>query len=172
MLVLRSAIIACLVLLLVQCSSSNSSSKTWSYDYKDGKTSMLLKDQAVPQANLPHKVQLAVAAGNKIHGKPYRYGGGHAHFEDKGYDCSGTVSYVLHAAGLIDEATTSGELRRFGKSGEGKWMTVYAKDGHAFIVVAGLRLDTSNGGERDVGPRWTTKSRNLRGFRARHPEGL
>ena len=169
--VLRSAIIACFTLLLVQCSSS-SGPKTWTYDYKDGKTSMLLKDQAVPQANIPHKVQLAVAAGNKIHGKPYRYGGGHAHFEDKGYDCSGTVSYVLHEAGLIDEATTSGELRRFGKSGEGKWMTVYAKDGHAFIVVAGLRLDTSNGSDRDVGPRWTTRPRSLRGFRARHPEGL
>ncbi|MDB6118310.1 MAG: endopeptidase nlpc/p60 domain [Verrucomicrobiaceae bacterium] len=168
--VLRCAILACFTLLLVQCGSSGP--KTWTYNFKDGKTSLLLNNQAVPQANIPHKVQLAVAAGNKIHGKPYRYGGGHAHFEDKGYDCSGTVSYVLHEAGLLNEATTSGELRRFGKNGEGKWMTVYAKDGHAFIVVAGLRLDTSNGGGRDVGPRWTTKSRTLQGFRARHPEGL
>lgn len=170
MLVLRAAIIACLSLLLVQCSSGP---KTWVYNYQDGKTSMLLNNQAVPQANIPRKVQLAVAAGNKIREKPYRYGGGHAKFEDKGYDCSGTVSYVLHEAGLLSEPTTSGEFRRFGKSGEGKWLTVYAKDGHAFIVVAGLRLDTSSGsGDSERGPRWTTHPRSIRGFRARHPEGL
>ena len=69
-------------------------------------------------------------------------------------------------------ATTSDELRHFGEKGEGDWITVYAKDGHAFIVVAGLRLDTSSAGGRDRGPRWTTDSRSLRGFRARHPEGL
>ena len=156
-------------LLLVQCSSSP---KRWVYTYENGKTSLLLKDQAVPPANIPEKVLKAVSAGNQIKDKPYRYGGGHAKFDDKGYDCSGSVSYVLHHAGLLDSPTTSDELRHFGEKGEGDWITVYAKDGHAFIVVAGLRLDTSSAGGRDRGPRWTTDSRSLRGFRARHPEGL
>ena len=156
-------------LLLVQCSSGP---KRWVYSYEAGKTCLLLKDQAVPPANIPEKVLRAVAAGNEIKGKPYRYGGGHAKFDDKGYDCSGTVSYVLHHIGALDEPTTSGELRRFGKKGEGDWITVYAKNGHAFIVVAGLRLDTSTSGGRDHGPRWTTVSRSLKGFQARHPAGL
>ena len=158
-----------LSLLLVQCSSGP---KTWNYQYQNGKTSLLIGKEAVPQANIPRTVQRAVAAGNRLKDKPYCYGGGHRCFEDKGYDCSGTVSYVLHEAGLIKEATTSDELRHFGSSGEGKWITVYAKNGHAFIVVAGLRLDTSGAGGKDVGPRWTTNSRSIRGFRARHPEGL
>ncbi len=170
MLVFRPALLACLSLLLVQCTSGP---KTWTYTYQDGKTSLLIDNQAVAQANIPHKVQLAVSAGNKLRDKPYRYGGGHAKFDDQGYDCSGTVSYVLHEAGLIDEPTTSGELRRFGRNGEGEWVTVYAKDGHAFIVVAGLRLDTSGSGDgKERGPRWTTHPRSLRGFKARHPQGL
>ena len=169
MLVIRAALIVCLSLLLVQCSTGP---RVWTYNYKDGKTSLLLNSQAVPQANIPKKVMLAVAAGNKLRDKPYCYGGGHAHFDDKGYDCSGTVSYVLHEAGLLKEPTTSDELRHFGKSGEGEWLTVYAKDGHAFIVIAGLRLDTSGDGGSDRGPRWSTHSRSIRGFRARHPEGL
>lgn len=166
----RCIVLLCFSLLLVQCSSGP---KTWTYTYQDGKTSLLIDNEAVAQANIPHRVQLAVSAGNHLRDKPYRYGGGHGKFDDQGYDCSGTVSYVLHAAGLIDAPTTSGELRRFGKSGEGKWVTVYAKDGHAFIVVAGLRLDTSGSGDgRERGPRWTTHSRSLRGFKARHPDGL
>ncbi|MDB6138923.1 MAG: hypothetical protein JWO94_1995 [Verrucomicrobiaceae bacterium] len=169
MLVLRSAIIAWLSLLLVQCSSGP---QVWTYHYQDGKTSLLLNNQAVPQANIPHQVMLAVAAGNKLRDKPYVYGGGHAHFEDRGYDCSGSVSYVLHEAGLLKEPTTSGEFRKYGAGGEGKWVTVYAKDGHAFMVVAGLRLDTSGGGDSERGPRWSTRARSIRGYRARHPAGL
>ena len=156
-------------LLLVQCSSSP---KLWVYHYDSGKTCLLLKDVAVPPANIPEKVLRAVAAGNEIKDKPYRYGGGHAKFDDKGYDCSGSVSYVLHHAGLLKKPTTSGGLKKFGEKGEGDWITIYAKDGHAFIVVAGLRLDTSTSGGRDRGPRWTKDSRSLRGFQARHPEGL
>lgn len=168
---LRFAICLGACLMLVQCSSS-SGSKRWVYSYEAGKTALLLKDVAVPPANIPEQVLRAVAAGNELRDKPYRYGGGHAKFDDKGYDCSGTVSYVLHHAGALKSPTTSGELRRFGEKGEGDWITVYAKDGHAFIVVAGLRLDTSTSGGRDRGPRWTTNSRSLSGFRARHPEGL
>jgi len=167
--VLRILSLIGLSLLLVQCSSGPS---TWTYNYVAGKTCLLIDNQAVPQANIPRTVQVAVAAGNKLRDKPYCYGGGHCKFEDKGYDCSGSVSYVLHQAGLLREPTTSDELRHYGESGEGKWMTVYAKNGHAFIVVAGLRLETSGAGGKDVGPRWTTRSRSIKGFRARHPAGL
>ena len=167
--VLRLVMPVCFGLLLAQCSSGP---QRWTYEYKPGKTCMLIEDQAVAQANIPTKVQRAVAAGNKLRKKPYCYGGGHAKFEDKGYDCSGTVSYVLHDVGLLKEPTTSDALRRFGKSGEGDWITIYAKDGHAFMVVAGLRLDTSGSGGSERGPRWTKASRSLKGFRARHPEGL
>ena len=165
----RTLTLLCLSLLLVQCSSGP---RVWTYNYQDGKTSMLIANEAVPQANIPHSVLRAVAAGNRLKNKPYCYGGGHRCFEDRGYDCSGTVSYVLHEAGLLREPTTSDELRHFGDSGEGKWMTIYAKKGHAFIVVAGLRLDTTGSGGRDVGPRWTTNSRSIKGFKARHPAGL
>ena len=154
-------------LLLCQCSSGP---KQWVYNYTQGRTGIIIEGAAVPPANLPKAVLCAVTAGNQIKDKPYRYGGGHAKFEDKGYDCSGCVSYVLHAAGCLNEPTTSDELRSFGKKGKGEHITVYAKDGHAFIIVAGLRLDTGyHGGD---GPRWTETSRTIRGYKARHPEGL
>ena len=151
--------------LLTQCSTSP---RVWTYDYENGRTAMLVGDQAVPPANIPEAVLRAVAAGNNIRTKPYKWGGGHRHLDDHGYDCSGMVSYVLNKSGLADDVMTSKEFRRFGKSGEGDWITVYAKNGHAFIVVAGLRLDTHG----DKGPRWTKDSRSLSGFRARHPAGL
>jgi hypothetical protein len=166
---LRAVLICGFTVLLVQCSSSP---RVWTYNYENGKTSLLLQDQAVPPANIPEPVLRAIAAGNNIKDKPYRWGGGHRKIEDTGYDCSGTVSYVLHHAGLLNSPTTSDGLRHFGDKGEGEWITVYAKDGHAFIVVAGLRLDTSGSDGRDRGPRWTKHSRSLHGFRARHPEGL
>jgi hypothetical protein len=136
-----------------------------------GKTAIIINGKAVPPANLPSPVMRAVAAGNRIAGKPYRMGGGHKNFEDKCYDCSGTVSYLLHHAGHLDEPTTSGALRNFGKSGKGKWITVYAKSGHTFIEVAGLRMDTGYNGE-GRGPRWSTRDRPSKGYVARHPEGL
>lgn len=149
-------------MLLSQCSSGP---KQWHYDYEPGKTCVLYQDLAVPPTSLPGTVIKAVVAGNQLRTKPYRYGGGHGHLEDTGYDCSGSVSYVLRQAGLLDDVLASDEFRHYGKSGEGKWITVYAKRGHAFIVVAGLRLDTSG----DRGPRWTKSPRSIRGFRARHP---
>lgn len=167
--VFRFLVILVLPLLLVQCSSGP---RVWSYNYENGRTCLLLGKQAVPPANIPERVMRAVAAGNHLRDKPYRWGGGHAKTEDAGYDCSGAVSYVLRQAGLISQATTSGQLRHFGNKGEGDWITVYAKDGHAFIIVAGLRLDTSGSDGSDKGPRWTTAPRSIRGFRARHPEGL
>lgn len=112
-----------------------------------------------------------ISAGNRIAGKPYKYGGGHRSFHDSGYDCSGTVSYALHGAGLINSPATSGGLRSYGSRGTGRYITVYAKSGHAFIVVAGLRLDTGYNGENE-GPKWSTRSRPIKGYVARHPPGL
>jgi len=157
-------------LCLTQCSSTKK--RVYSYDYKSGKTCMLLSGQAVPSANLPEKVMKAIAAANRIKDKPYRRGGGHGKIEDSAYDCSGSVSYVLHHAGLLDKPTTSSGFRKYGEKGEGKYITIYTKKGHAFLVIAGLRFDTGGNGYRDKGPRWTDDTRSLKGFQARHPDGL
>ena len=114
----------------------------------------------------------AISAGNEIVGKPYKYGGGHRSFRDSGYDCSGTVSYALHGAGLLATPGTSSSMKSYGRSGPGKYITVYAKGGHhTFIVIAGLRLDTGYNGENE-GPKWSTRSRPIKGYVARHPPGL
>jgi cell wall-associated NlpC family hydrolase len=125
---------------------------------------------ALAPLGAPAAVQAAIAAANRINRKPYRYGGGHARFRDSGYDCSGTVSYVLHAAGVLRRPRASGDLMRFGARGRGAWITVYANGGHAYMVIAGLRFDTSGPGPS--GPRWRAQRRSSRGYVARHPVGL
>jgi hypothetical protein len=152
-------------------SSCASKPKTWDYEYSRGKTAVLVNGKAVPPAGLPAPVLRAISAGNRIAGKPYKFGGGHRSFEDSGYDCSGTVSYVLHAAGLLNTPGTSSSLREFGKSGVGKHITVYSRHGHTFIIIAGMRLDTGYNGE-NKGPRWSMKPRPMKGYTARHPAGL
>ena len=112
----------------------------------------------------------AIAAANRITRKPYRYGGGHGRFEDSGYDCSGAVSYVLHAAGVLGRTRDSSGFMRYGAAGPGRWITVYAHGGHAYVVVAGLRFDTSGRGEK--GPRWRPEPRTGRGYTVRHPARL
>jgi hypothetical protein len=122
-------------------------------------------------AGAPRAVRAAIAAGNRIQGKPYVWGGGHGKWEARGYDCSGSVSYVLHAGGLLRSPLVSGAFARgFGLRGKGRWITVYANGGHAFAYIAGLRLDTSGTGGR--GPRWRIEPRRMRGFVARHPRGF
>jgi hypothetical protein len=125
---------------------------------------------ALAPAGAPPEVVDAIAAANKITRKPYKWGGGHGRWRDRGYDCSGSVSYVLHAAGLLDEARDSSGLMSYGDRGKGEWITIYAHGGHAYMVIAGLRFDTSGRGER--GPRWRLERRRARGFVKRHPEGL
>ena len=125
---------------------------------------------ALAPAAAPQPVKDAIAAANRIVDKPYRYGGGHGRWEDSGYDCSGTVSYALHGAGLLDRPRDSTGLESFGRQGKGAWITVYANSGHAFVVIAGLRLDTSGSGES--GPRWRPQPRSGRGYVVRHPAGL
>ncbi len=104
-------------------------------------------------------------------GKPYRYGGGHKTFYDNAYDCSGSVSYVLHAIGRLETPTPSTSFRGYGESGAGRWMTIYASRGHVFLVIAGLRFDTGYG-DHTLGPRWQTRSRAANGYVLRHPTGL
>jgi len=125
---------------------------------------------AVAPAGAPRAVVAAIAAANRITRKPYRYGGGHRRFDDSGYDCSGAVSYVLHGAGVLGRTRDSSGFMRYGSSGAGRWITVYAHGGHAYVVVAGLRFDTSGRGED--GPRWRPEPRYGRGYTVRHPTGL
>lgn len=122
----------------------------------------------------PIAVKRAIWAANQLRRKPYVWGGGHASFVDRGYDCSGTVSFALAAAGLLRTPLSSSELTRFGDHGRGKWITVYARNGHAFAVIAGLRLDTTAWNSRSdrEAPRWQVTSRPPRGFQPRHPAGL
>ncbi|MCX6839628.1 MAG: peptidoglycan endopeptidase [Verrucomicrobia bacterium] len=157
--------------LLCQCGSSSAGMR-WVYKFAPGKTAIVIRGRAVPPANAPADVLRAIAAGNRICTKPYRRGGGHAHFEDSAYDCSGTVSYVLHAAGKLDEPSVSGAFRSYGRSGKGKWITVYARKGHVFMEVAGLRLDTGYSDADSDGPRWSSHSRPTKGYTMRHPTGL
>jgi hypothetical protein len=129
---------------------------------------------ALAPVNAPLSVKRAIWAANQLRTKPYRYGGGHRSFNDSGYDCSGTVSYALAGAGLVSAPLSSGELRAYGSRGRGKWITVYARNGHAFAVIAGLRLDTTSlhNPSRRWAPRWQSAERMPFGFEARHPLGL
>jgi hypothetical protein len=120
--------------------------------------------------NAPLPVKRAIWAADKLRHKPYIYGGGHRSFRSRGYDCSGTVSFALHAARLLRSPLDSSSFMRWGERGRGRWITVYTNPSHAWAIIAGLRLDTSGPGES--GPRWRTETRSGRGFRARHPAGF
>ena len=125
---------------------------------------------AVAPVLAPPVVQAVIAAGNEIAKMPYRYGGGHGKWEDTGYDCSGSVSYALHGAGLLDASMPSGGFMTWGDAGAGQWITVYAHGGHMYMVVAGLRFDTS--GRSGAGTRWQADMRSTGGYAVRHPKGL
>jgi peptidoglycan hydrolase-like protein with peptidoglycan-binding domain len=126
---------------------------------------------ATAPAGAPAAVQQIIQAGNEIASKPYSYGGGHTDdFQDSGYDCSGSVSYALHGASLLKAPLDSGELMSWGDDGPGQWVTIYANEGHVYMIVAGLRFDTS--GATDSGSRWQTDKRSSSGYTVRHPPGL
>jgi cell wall-associated NlpC family hydrolase len=130
-------------------------------------------DKAIAPKGAPKIVRQMIKAGNEIRDKRYLWGGGHGDWNDKGYDCSGSVSYVLHAAGLLDAPLTSGDFMKWGKGGKANRVTVYANKEHVFMIVAGLRFDTSyiTDGDRS-GPGWSEYMRPLRGFKVRHPAGV
>jgi len=119
---------------------------------------------------LPLRVRRIIAAGDRIAGKPYKYGGGHGTWSDSGYDCSGSVSYALHGAGYLSSALTSGGFMSWGSPGRGRWVTIYAAPGHVYMVVNGRRFDTS--GRYENGTRWQASDRSSAGYVVRHPPGL
>jgi cell wall-associated NlpC family hydrolase len=138
-----------------------------------GGRAILRNGIAVPPANAPANVKNAILATNSLRRKPYIWGGGHGSFNDRGYDCSGTVSFALHHAGLLSAPLPSSDLMHYGERGRGRWITIYTRPGHTFATIAGLRLDTTDfriGG--NVGPRWHADMRDTRGYVVRHPAGL
>ncbi len=117
----------------------------------------------------PPAVKRAIWAADRIRHKPYIYGGGHGRWASPGYDCSGTVSYALHGGGLLSTPLDSSSFMRWQAPGRGQWITVYANGGHAWAIIAGMRLDTSGPGQS--GPRWRPQRRSAAGFLVRHPLG-
>ena len=136
-----------------------------------GDLAVLRGEIAHAPENAPAVVKNAIWAVNTIVRKPYRWGGGHSTFFDIGYDCSGTVSFMLHHAGTLNAPAPSKGLLTWGEPGRGRWITVYTRSGHAFAIVAGLRLDTT-GRKEGEGPRWRVETRDLSKFTPRHPAGL
>jgi hypothetical protein len=125
---------------------------------------------ALPPLEAPEEVKQIIEAGNIIARAPYVWGGGHGKWIDTGYDCSGSVSFALAAAGLLNGPLASGPLMSWGEAGRGKWVTIWSSQGHVFMEVAGIRFDTS--GRRVDGSRWQNTMRSTSGFVARHPAGL
>ena len=145
--------------------------------YAPAAKAKIVNGYAIPPRSAPRRVKRVIDAANEIVDKPYKYGGGHASVEDRGYDCSGTVSYALIGGGFIAQPRDSSGFMSWARKGKGKWISVYAHGGHAYAVIAGLRLDT---GMRDPngdrygqapgsGPRWNKTMRDASGYRVRHP---
>jgi hypothetical protein len=134
---------------------------------------LLPSGRAVAPASAPPAVEAIIEAANRIRHRPYVWGGGHRSWNSRGYDCSGSVSYVMHAAGLLEAPLDSTGFTRWGGAGAGSWVRIYANREHVFAVIAGLRWDTSmtDDGDRS-GPGWSEELRSTRGFRLRHPLGV
>ena len=155
---------------LVSCSSQVTTRQPVSYHYDPGYSPDLTHGLAFPPSNTPAAVKQAFAAANRLQSVPYKWGGGHSQLVDYGYDCSGSVSYVLRGAGLIDGCLASRDFFNYGEPGPGRWITIYTSPGHVFMTVAGLRLDTGGSSARS-GPRWKPEPRQANGYVMRHPEG-
>jgi hypothetical protein len=161
---------SCLLLSAATVQASNDAPPT-SGPTVPGSRAVLKGRIAYAPANAPECVKRAIWATNHLTNRPYVWGGGHGTFYDRGYDCSGTISFFLHHGGLLEAPTPSKQFLCYGERGRGKWVTVYARSGHVFAEVAGLRLDTT-GFRAEEGPRWRQDQRDPRGFVARHPAGL
>ena len=136
----------------------------------DTHTAQLTRDgRAIPPASAPPRVKTVIYAANRLVGKPYRWGGGHLGWEDNGYDCSGAVSYALHAGGLLKRPLVSGEFMNWGRRGRGNWITVFSHRTHMYAVIAGLLFESAKPGS---GPRWSKTMRSSVGFVKRHPKTL
>ncbi|HKP02401.1 MAG TPA: hypothetical protein VJU77_03480 [Chthoniobacterales bacterium] len=170
----HSKIIVCSAILALTAQAALAAAFPSTGPTTPGNEARLRDGLALAPANAPVSVKRAIWAANQLRTKPYKYGGGHKTFHDNAYDCSGTVSYALAGAGLVSLPMSSNELRAFGSRGPGKWITVYARSGHTFAVIAGLRLDTTSphNPTRQWAPRWQPTPRKPSGFEVRHPAGL
>jgi hypothetical protein len=135
-----------------------------------GAKARIVDGKAIPPRNAPAAVKAVIAAANRIETKPYVWGGGHGRWNDRGYDCSGSVSYALHGGNLLDSPLDSTSFERWERPGLGRWITVFANSGHAYAVIAGLRWDTSM--TPGNGPGWSAQMRSSAGYVARHPAGF
>jgi hypothetical protein len=139
-----------------------------------GEIAREVNGMAAAPMSAPPAIQQMVWAGDQIVGLPYIFGGGHASFSSPGYDCSGTVSFALHGASLLATPMDSSEFMGWGSGGIGRWITVFSNPGHAYVDVAGLRLDTSSADDptNQQGPRWRPLRPSNHGFVVRHPTGF
>jgi cell wall-associated NlpC family hydrolase len=138
---------------------------------RTGPRARVLPDgSAMAPEDAPDVVKRVILAANEIAKFPYKWGGGHGAWRDDGYDCSGSVSFALAGAGLLQSPLTSGGFLDYGAPGPGEWITIYTNYGHIFMVVAGLRFDTSGRGR--AGTRWQEEPRSTHGFAVRHIPGL
>ena len=137
-----------------------------------GTATLLPTGIAVAPVDAPAAVKRAIRFGNEIVSLPYRLGGGHRlpWRIDSAYDCSGTVSWALHGARLLSSPLPSGSFRTWGVYGPGRWISVYYKASHAYMTIAGLRLDTSQ--VPGNGPGWSTKMVSPAGYAVRHAPNL
>lgn len=170
---LVSPLLAVVALFTVGCAGPG----RYTYEYIPGRTATVTSDgMATVPARAPEAVAAGIEAGNRIAGSSYSYGGGHGGDGaggGGGFDCSGSASYVLRAMGRLHGTMTSDEFRHYGESGAGRWVSVWARRGHVFLVVAGLRFDTGwNDGGGNSGPRWSEGGRPADGCVLRHPAGL
>jgi hypothetical protein len=135
------------------------------------KARLLANGMLIPPQSAPPRVKAVIAAANKIRSKPYIWGGGHGRWWDRGYDCSGSVSFALHGGKFLESPLPSGPMMKWGEEGEGRWITIYTNPTHAYAVIAGYRWDTSGDEGGETGPRWHTELRDNIGFVPRHPTG-
>lgn len=133
--------------------------------------STLAGEKAVAPPGAPPVVKQVIAAANRIRSTPYVWGGGHTRWWDRGYDCSGSVSYALHGGALLEAPLVSGSFTTWGAPGPGRWITIYANRKHVYAVIAGLRWDTAGDVAGTTGPRWHTEPPYPKGFVVRHPVG-
>jgi hypothetical protein len=175
--VLTACILACVPALAGAQTATDGGASPDDARYQPAAKAKIVNGFAIPPKSAPRRVKQAIEAANEIVGKPYRYGGGHASVKDRGYDCSGSVSYALIGANLLKSPLDSGSFMSWARKGKGKWISVYANGGHAYAVIAGLRLDTGSrdpNGERygqapGTGPRWNKTMRDPSSYRVRHP---
>jgi hypothetical protein len=179
-LLLAALSVACLLVLAPGASaqtSSTSGGATFVPPPPPPEKGALVNGRLVAPASAPLRVKQVITAANRIVEKPYVYGGGHTAYRsgrlDRGYDCSGAVSYALHGGRFLRSPLPSGMLMSWGQRGPGQWITVYAHGGHAYVVVAGYRFDTSmhdtDAPGPSTGPRWSRTLRTSSAFVARHP---